>query len=130
MKTLRPLKKTYTEKLDECTTWEEVVDLGRPSEHLKPQYVGDNDWILDQNQTSPEDSWIASLDGEEEADYSSWDQLKDILTDNQYKILWMHIEQEMSFRAISVELGVSHQACYKAYKRALRNARNLLGDFR
>jgi hypothetical protein len=119
---MRPRRKTNTDRLEACETWQEVVDC--------PLY---DDWI----KTVPtNDSWLNSFplqynpreDPEAEQRYGDLVELaKSILTDREADIFFAYAEQDKSFRVLGLEHQLSHECVRSIFKSARSKMQAAIG---
>jgi RNA polymerase sigma factor (sigma-70 family) len=82
--------------------------------------VGEDTWLLDQTQESPEDEIIAAMDGQPIIpERISGMEMINQLSDKNRKIIYLHLWQGYSFRRIGEVYGISKQAVHQHYKKAL-----------
>jgi DNA-directed RNA polymerase specialized sigma subunit len=117
-KTLRPQRKTYTDKLADAKTWQEVMALDPDDYNYLPVV-----------QLTPE--WEASMPHTQAGTHTyTYDELAsdidNICTEKEAYVLYAIVDQEMSFRYLGQEMGVSHETVRNYYKSAIEKLRSKL----
>jgi|TARA_R100001530_G_scaffold65337_1_gene46776 RNA polymerase sigma factor (sigma-70 family) len=121
VKTNRKPRKTTSDKLKACGTWEEVVALPLYDEWVKTCSV-DYNWLEDDRVT-----------GHSADEYFQYEELclviEETLAEKENKVFFAITEEEKSLRVIAKEIGCSHQTVSNIYDRSVNKLRKALKDW-
>lgn len=106
-------KKTYSEQIEECTSWEQVLKLKNP-DNDRPSYViyADPSWIESFSNEEGLYSEAEEIDDEEDP-ISDYDlllkEIRTILNEEEMSIYLFDAEEAGSLRWIAKKIGKSHE---------------------
>lgn len=105
-----------------------IAALLEDSNHLPDDWrycpVGDSTWILDRASTNPEDELIADIDDQEILPKRiSGIEMLSRISSKRATIIYMHVWEGMSFRAIGEHFGITKQAAHQHYKNGIQELR-------
>lgn len=121
VKTMRSARKTHTDRLNECQTWQEIVVLPFYDDWIKTVPIN-LDWIetKTQAQVAPD----SRLRYEELCD-----QIDDCLNERERSVFYSIAEQRKSLRVLAEEMGCSHQTVQNVFRKARTKLQNHLSEW-